>query len=78
MTKAIQIDQFGGPEVMEWREVDVPTAGPGAALIRQEAVGLNFIDTYHRKVAAILPDKNPYLQDTREVLAGNESSCVIK
>jgi NADPH2:quinone reductase len=48
MTKAIQIDQFGGPEVMEWREVDVPTAGPGAALIRQEAVGLNFIDTYHR------------------------------
>ena len=48
MTKAIRIDQFGGPDVMEWREVDVPTAGPGAALIRQEAVGLNFIDTYHR------------------------------
>jgi len=48
MTKAIQIDQFGGPEVMEWREVDVPTAGVGAVVIRQEAVGLNFIDTYHR------------------------------
>ena len=48
MTKAIQIDQFGGPEVMEWREVDVPTAGVGEVVIRQEAVGLNFIDTYHR------------------------------
>ena len=48
MTKAIQIDQFGGPEVMQWREVDSPSAGPGSALIRHEAVGLNFIDTYHR------------------------------
>jgi NADPH2:quinone reductase len=48
MTKAIRIDQFGGPDVMKWREVDVPTAGVGAALIGQEAVGLNFIDTYHR------------------------------
>jgi NADPH2:quinone reductase len=48
MTHAIQIDQFGGPEVMEWREVAVPAPGPGDALIRHEAVGLNFIDTYHR------------------------------
>ncbi len=48
MAKAIQIDQFGGPEVMQWREVDTPSAGPGSALIRHEAVGLNFIDTYHR------------------------------
>ncbi len=48
MAKAIQIDQFGGPEVMQWREVESPSAGPGSALIRHEAVGLNFIDTYHR------------------------------
>jgi NADPH2:quinone reductase len=48
MAKVIQIDQFGGPEVMVWRELDAPSAGPGSVVIRQEAVGLNFIDTYHR------------------------------
>ncbi len=48
MVKAIQIDQFGGPEVMQWRDIDVPEPSPGTALIRHEAVGLNFIDTYHR------------------------------
>jgi len=48
MVKAIMIDDFGGPEVLGWRDVDVEAPGPGQALIRQEAVGLNFIDTYHR------------------------------
>lgn len=42
------IDEFGGPEKLEWREVDVPEPGPGEALIEQKAIGLNFIDTYHR------------------------------
>jgi NADPH2:quinone reductase len=45
---AIQIDRYGGPEVMVWRGVNVPPPGPGEALIRHTAVGLNFIDTYHR------------------------------
>lgn len=48
MAYAIQIDEFGGPEVMKWRQVDTPSLQPGMALIRQDAVGLNFIDTYHR------------------------------
>jgi NADPH2:quinone reductase len=48
MTYAIQIDEFGGPEVMQWREIELPPVAAGTALIRQEAVGLNFIDTYHR------------------------------
>jgi NADPH2:quinone reductase len=48
MSYAIQIDQFGGPEVMQWREVETPRAGAGAVVVRHEAVGLNFIDTYHR------------------------------
>jgi len=48
MTYAIQIDQFGGPEVLKWREIELPSLRPGMALIRQQAVGLNFIDTYHR------------------------------
>jgi len=48
MTHAIRIERFGGPEVMEWREVDAIEPKSGDALIRHEAVGLNFIDTYHR------------------------------
>jgi NADPH2:quinone reductase len=48
MPKAIQIDRYGGPEVMQWREVPIGAPGPGQALVRQTAVGLNFIDTYHR------------------------------
>lgn len=48
MTYAIQLDQFGGPEVLEWREIGIPSLQPGMVLIRQQAVGLNFIDTYHR------------------------------
>lgn len=41
-------EQTGGPEVIQWREADLPAPGPGEALIRHEAVGLNFIDTYLR------------------------------
>ena len=45
---AIRIHKFGGPEVMEWKEVDVPHPGQGEVQIRHTAIGLNFIDTYHR------------------------------
>ncbi len=45
---AIRINSFGGPEVLEWTKVDVPDPGEGEAQIRHTAIGLNFIDTYHR------------------------------
>lgn len=41
-------EQTGGPEVIQWRDVDLPAPGPGEVLLRHEAVGLNFIDTYFR------------------------------
>ena len=47
-THAIRIHATGGPEVLTWDAVDVPSPGPGEALIAQTAVGLNFIDVYHR------------------------------
>lgn len=47
-THAIRIHQPGGPEVMAWEEVDVAAPGPGQVLLRHTAVGLNFIDVYHR------------------------------
>jgi NADPH:quinone reductase len=48
MTKAIRIHANGGPEVMKWEQVPTPQPGPNEALIRHEAVGLNYIDVYFR------------------------------
>ncbi len=48
MPFAIRIHQTGGPEVLQWNEVDVGDPGPGEVLIRHTAIGVNYIDTYHR------------------------------
>lgn len=48
MPFAIRFHQTGGPEVLRWEEVAVGVPAPGEARVRHEAVGLNFIDTYHR------------------------------
>ena len=48
MTHAIRIHENGGTEVLRWEAVDVPDPGPGEAVIRQTASGLNFIDVYFR------------------------------
>ena len=42
------IERQGGPEVIQWHEVELPSPGPGEVRMRNTAVGLNFIDTYHR------------------------------
>ncbi len=48
MSHVIRINQNGGPEQMQWEEVTVADPGPGEVRVRNTAVGLNFIDTYHR------------------------------
>ncbi len=48
MTKAIRIHATGGPDVLKWEQVPTPQPGPHDALVRHEAVGLNFIDVYFR------------------------------
>ncbi|MGO4380710.1 quinone oxidoreductase family protein [Pseudoduganella sp. RAF53_2] len=48
MSKAIRMFRTGGPEVMEYVDVDVGAPGPGEATVRHEAIGLNFIDVYFR------------------------------
>ncbi len=55
MSFAIRFHQTGGPEVLTWEEVAVGDPGPGQARVRHEAVGLNFIDTYHRSGLYPLP-----------------------
>ncbi len=48
MPKAIVIEEFGGPEVLQWQDISVPEPGPGDVLLKHTAIGLNFIDTYQR------------------------------
>ena len=48
MTRAIRLHEHGGPDVMRWEPVEVGEPGPGEARVRHAAVGLNYIDTYHR------------------------------
>jgi NADPH2:quinone reductase len=48
MPHAIRFDTNGGPDVLQWKEVTVGDPGPGEARVRHTAVGVNYIDTYHR------------------------------
>lgn len=48
MTHAIRIHTHGGPEVMQWEDVPTPEPGPGEAVVKHAAVGLNYIDVYFR------------------------------
>jgi NADPH2:quinone reductase len=51
MARQVIIEEFGGPRNMKLVDVEVGAPGPGEIRIRHEAVGLNFIDTYHRSGA---------------------------
>lgn len=55
MVHAIRIHEYGGPDALSWDEVDVGEPGAGQVRLRQTAVGLNYIDTYHRSGAYKLP-----------------------
>ena len=46
--KAVRVHEVGGPDVLKYEDVPVPVPGPGHALVKLEAVGLNFIDCYFR------------------------------
>lgn len=48
MAKAVLFSKFGGPEVLEYRDVEVGEPAPGQARVAHRAIGVNFIDIYHR------------------------------
>ncbi|ORB30459.1 quinone oxidoreductase family protein [Mycolicibacterium parafortuitum] len=56
---AIEVTEVGGPEVLSHVEKDRPTPGPGQVLIRAEAIGVNFIDTYFR--SGLYPRETPFI-----------------
>lgn len=58
MTHAIRVNEPGGPEALSWEKVEVASPGPGEARIRQAAIGLNYIDVYHR--SGLYPQPAPF------------------
>lgn len=55
-THAIRVHEHGGPDVMRWEVVDSGQPGPGEALVRHTAIGLNFIDVYFRTGLYVPPE----------------------
>jgi len=55
MTRVVKIEKTGGPEVLEIKNVDIRDPGPDQVLIEHKAIGLNYIDTYHRAGSYPLP-----------------------
>jgi NADPH:quinone reductase len=69
MSKAICFNEFGGPEVLRWTDIEVPAPGPGEVQIRHRAVGVNFVDIYQRN--GLYPVALP-------AVAGNEGAGIVE
>ena len=53
--KKIQIEKFGGPEVLEVKDIEIDKPGPKEVLIKNLSIGLNYIDVYHRTGLYTIP-----------------------
>lgn len=58
MARAARITEQGGPEVIRWIDQDLPPPGPGEVRMRNTAIGLNYIDSYHRDGTYPIPLPN--------------------
>ncbi|CAM3312468.1 quinone oxidoreductase [Paenibacillus lupini] len=59
--KALVFEQFGGPEVLAYKEIAAPSLEPGTVLVRMKAIGLNYADIYRRRGNYHLAGEPPYL-----------------
>lgn len=59
--KALVFEEFGGPDVLQWREIDRPAIGPNEVLLKMSAIGLNYADIYRRKGNYHLTGTPPYI-----------------
>jgi NADPH:quinone reductase len=59
MAKVVRVHQVGGPEVLTLDDVEIGKPGPGEVLLRQHAIGLNYIDVYHR--TGLYPQPLPFV-----------------
>ncbi|PYE88245.1 quinone oxidoreductase family protein [Phyllobacterium leguminum] len=69
MTHAIRVHKVGGPDVLSYEPVEIGEPGPGEAKIRQEAIGLNFIDVYYRT--------GLYKAPSLPFIPGNEGAGIV-
>ncbi|MGH3759400.1 quinone oxidoreductase family protein [Actinophytocola sp.] len=69
MVDAVVVRATGGPEMLEFTQVDVPAPGPGALLVDVAAAGVNYLDTYHRR--GLYPKDLPFTP-------GNEGAGVVR
>jgi NADPH2:quinone reductase len=69
MTHVVRMHQTGGPDVLRWEPVELSPPGPGEVRVRLGAVGVNFIDTYHR--TGLYPVKLP-------TVLGSEAAGVVE
>ena len=69
MVQAIRFAKTGGPEVLTYVDIDQPSPGPGEVLIKAEAIGVNFIDTYHCSGLYKLPLPSGL---------GSEAACIVE
>src|SRR6185295_2948694 len=69
--KALVFDSFGGPDVLELREIPAPALASGHALVRTKAIGLNFADVYRRR-------GNYHLVGAPPFIAGYEAAGVVE
>ena len=70
MERAVRIHEYGPPEVLKIERVETPTAGPGQALIRHTAIGLNFVEVYFRRGTFQAP--------ALPAVLGNEGAGVVE
>lgn len=76
--KRVRVHRTGGPEVLELEDVPVPAPGPGQALVRMEATGVNFVDTYHR--TGLYPMPLPFTPGSEGagVVAETGPGCTVR
>ncbi|MBX3454517.1 quinone oxidoreductase [Ferrovibrio sp.] len=79
MAKAFRFHRTGGPEVMQWEDVEVGLPGPGQVKLKATAVGLNYLDTYHRTGLYPMPLPSPIgMEGAGEVIAVGEGVGDLK
>src|SRR5271169_2118932 len=67
MVAVVRVHKVGGPEVLTYEDIAVPTTGPGQIRVKQQAIGVNFVDTYFRSGLYPAPGGLPFV-------AGNEAA----
>ena len=75
MPRLIRFDRIGGPDVLQWVEASLPAPATGEVQVRHLAVGVNFIDTYHRSGLYPVPLQSGLGQEAAGVVEAVGEGC---